>query len=105
MDAIISQISSCFSTIRTTADRFSFIWNGYDEDTLSTKANELAKAYPNDLDKDVLMDEIQSMRRFIATLLPDDESETYSLTLLNAIYKKGLNTIFPQVCVALRMFT
>lgn len=70
---------------------------------MCSKATELAKQYPNDLDADVLMDEVQSMRRLTSTIISDENIS--SLALLNAIHKKGLQTLFPQICVTLRIFT
>ena len=68
---------------------------------LRNKATELAQHYPNDVNVEVLIDEIQSMRRLTTTLY----NESTSLTLLNAVYEKGLHNLYPQICVALRMFT
>ena len=81
---------------------FSFIWNRNTDDTDSdvSKAVKLSKLHSNDLNADDFCEEICDLAN-VGTELFGNIS---SLHWLNLIHKRGLQNIFPQMCIALRNF-
>ena len=90
MDAIIGLVLQQFRPSQT--DFHSFGMHMSVMTKYTPNLTELSRQYRNDLDAEVLADEIQSMRRLMLTLFKND---TNSLALLNAIYKKGLQSLHP----------
>ncbi|XP_047141140.2 uncharacterized protein LOC105850250 [Hydra vulgaris] len=103
LDNLTSQMRSRFKVIEEECSKFSFLWSLQKSQTdqeLGLKAENLAKLYPKDLCKNKFSDEVRhffSVRRNILA------SEKH-VELLNEVYAKGLYSIFPQVCVSLRIF-
>ena len=85
---------------------FSFIWNPTAEaDLRITKAQEVSKSYPKDLKVDEFVEEVRCM----GTLCQPGKAlfsvgQVTSLQFLNVLYRKGLQNLFPQTCIALRIF-
>lgn len=77
---------------------FSFIWK-FKSDS-KDKAKELCERYPKDLNTDGIVEEIPHLCNVGHSLF----GKIYSFQLLNSIYTKGIETIFPQLCIALRIF-
>ena len=77
---------------------FSFIWK-FKNDS-KDRAIKLCEHYPTDLNKDDFVEEIRHLCNVGNCLFGD----ITSFQLLNAIYSKGVENIFPQVCIALRIF-
>ena len=78
---------------------FSFIWDS-SVDSNDIKAQELSKYYPKDLRAEQFVDEVRHLSNIRETLI----GKVNSLELLNKIFEKGLQNLFPQTCVALRIF-
>ena len=103
LDHIILQIQSRFNVVKKVSSQFSFIWL-QSEDPYSQDDNELcqlAKFYSNDVKEDDLVEEICHFDRLKASSLFNRGN---SLNLLNQIYSKGLQPIFPSICILLRIF-
>ena len=72
------------------------------ENTYKNYCRNLSKFYPNDLNEDQNLEEL----RLLNKLKQNDNlcGKLSSLQLLNNIYEKGLQSIFPQIYIALRIF-
>ena len=78
------------------------IWlQSEDPSSQDDKARQLAKFYSNDVKEDDLVEEICHFDRLKASSLFNRGN---SLNLLNQIYSKGLQPIFPSICILLRIF-
>ena len=92
-------------------DMFSFWWNSSGVSNTSGKAvgrtieiccEALSNYYPHDLNEQELVKEMQVLNRLQKIDILGEK--LLSIVLLNKIYEKDLQTILPQVCVALRLF-
>ena len=99
LDTLICEITNRSETISKVNSMFSFIWNS-NTDSNDAKAQELAKHYPTDLVAEQFVEEIRHLSNVHETLF----EKVTSLDLLNKIFEKGLQNLFPQTCVALRIF-
>jgi hypothetical protein len=106
LDTLIQQIKRRFQAVEKVSGIFSILWSppSLSEDdsapcTLDNRVLELIRLYPNDLSTEFL-EEIRHFAAIRSTLFEQGSA----LHLLNSIYAKGLQFIFPQVCVALRIF-
>jgi len=101
LDKAIQEISVRAQKAKEINNRFSFIWNwDVSADATILKAVQLAKFYPRDINADDIAEETRHM----ASIGKELFGKVSSLELLNLIYKKGLQNIFPQTCIALRIF-
>ena len=106
LDTLIQQISARHDTTMKLNAMLSFIWNPTAEaDLRITKAQELSKSYPKDLKVDEFVEEVRCM----GTLCQPGKAlfsmgQVTSLQFLNVLYRKGLQNLFPQTCIALRIF-
>ncbi len=122
LDTVISEVTRRFETSEQLNNMFSFLWGpssitgqedtensdqSLSEDVENTCKDKiycrnLSKFYPNDLNEDQILEEL----RLLNKLKQNDNlfGKLSSLQLLNKIYEKGLQSIFPQICVALRIF-
>ena len=102
LDKLIEEIRRRSQKAEEINRMFSFIWNRNTDDTDSdvSKAVELSKFYSNDLNADDFCEEI----RHLASVGTELFGNVSSLHLLNLIHKRGLQNIFPQTCIALRIF-
>ena len=98
LDTLIQEINSRFVAINSINEMFSFIWK-FENDS-KEKAIKLCEHYPIDLNTDDFVEEIRHICNVGNCLF----GEMTSYQLLNAIYSKGIESIFPQVCIALRIF-
>ena len=98
LDTLIHEIDSRFAAMNSINEMFSFIWK-FENDS-EDKAIKLCEHYPTDLNSDDFVEEIRHLSNVGNCLF----GEITSFQLLNAIYSKGIENIFPQVCIALRIF-
>lgn len=99
LDTLIQEIKSRFETTTKVNNMFSFIWDS-SVDSNDIKAQELSKYYPKDLRAERFVDEVCHLSTIRETLI----GKVNSLELLNKIFEKGLQNLFPQTCVGLRIF-
>nr|XP_047142963.1 uncharacterized protein LOC124817184 [Hydra vulgaris] len=100
---LTSQMRSRFKVIEEECSKFSFLWSLQKSQTdqeLGLKAENLAKLYPEDLCKNEFSDEVRHFFSVRRNILASEKP----VELLNEVYVKGLHSIFPQVCVSLRIF-
>nr|XP_047137555.1 zinc finger MYM-type protein 1-like [Hydra vulgaris] len=103
LDNLTSQMRSRFKVIEEECSKFSFLWSLQKSQTdqeLGLKAENLAKLYPEDLCKNKFSDEVRHFFSVRRNILASEKP----VELLNEVYAKGLHSIFPQVCVSLRIF-
>ena len=102
LDHIILQIKSRFNVVKKVSSQFSFIWlQSEDLSSQDDKARQLAKFYSNDVKEDDLVEEVCHFNRLKASSL---FNRSNFLNLLNQIYSKGLQPIFPSIGILLRIF-
>ena len=112
LDTVIGEMTRRFQTSEQLNNMFCFLWtpssitenSRQSEDVESTRkscCHDLSKFYPDDLNGDQIFEELRLLK-----LKQNDNlvGKLSSLQLLNKIYEKGLQSIFPQICVALRIF-
>ncbi|XP_065683438.1 uncharacterized protein LOC136096185 [Hydra vulgaris] len=119
LDNLTSQMRSRFKVIEEECSKFSFLWSlqksqeecskfsflwslqkSQTDQELGLKAENLAKLYPEDLCKNKFSDEVRHFFSVRRNILASEKP----VELLNEVYAKGLHSIFPQVCVSLRIF-
>ena len=79
---------------------FSFIW--LDNDDLSiqeNKARELASIYPTDVNKEDLIEKVRRFKTPHKTIF----NQGNPMQLLNQIFEKKLERLFPYTCIMLRI--
>ena len=117
LDNVLEQFRQRFETIEKINSIFAFIWSDSDSEenghgldveenndlplTLEDKVQALVKLYPNDLSEEEFVVEIRHFKRIKQTLFG---ANLNPVELLNKIYAKDLQTLFPLICISLRMF-
>ncbi|KAH1176593.1 hypothetical protein KIL84_010295 [Mauremys mutica] len=95
----MAEVSNLFSPILCLPDKV-------DESSTENSVDTLATAYPKDLQREDLKEELRIFYKIKEdSNLRDDGYITSALTLLNALFKKGLENVFPQICICLRLLT
>lgn len=103
-NVIIDKLSSCLAhrmeAYKNITDRFGILLNLESDDlpTVCKQADALCALYPSDLDQN-LADEIIQFRCFVQS-----EQDKSPPQLLQVLLKHGLQSIFPNVFVALCIF-
>ena len=88
--------------VKKVSSQFSFFWlQSEDPSSQDDNARQLVKLYSNDVKKDDLVEEICHFDRLKASSLFNRGN---SLNLLNQIYSKSLQPLFPSICILLRIF-
>jgi hypothetical protein len=101
LDHLIQQIRSRFEVVKEVYARFDFIWSLTDDIVAQErKARELAKFYSTNVNEEDLVAEIRHFDRVKGALFNPGNS----LKLLNQIFSKGLEPMFPSICILLRIF-
>lgn len=102
LDSVIAGITDRFESIRKLNDTFSFLWNFPTllEEEIHDAAKNFILKYKDDVSQEIETELIHLKHiykaNFTDSLSPFD--------LLNEITSKNLDTLFPNVCVALRIF-
>ncbi len=101
MDHIICDLDTCFRTTAGIVEEFAAIIKvGQLSDCdIATVCQPLISKYTRDLTQ--FEDEIRHLNAIFSATFPSDCSP---LALLNAIHKMQLQSIFGEVCIALRIF-
>jgi hypothetical protein len=75
-----------------------------DESSIENYAQSLAAAYPKDLQREDLQEELRMFYKTEKDFnLCVDGHKTSALTLLNTSFQKGLENVLPQMCICLRL--
>lgn len=103
LDEVIADINKRFESLKTIIDIFSVLWEFtcMTEDEIKPKSKNLVLKYNEDLQED-LVDELQSLKIVYATNFGYEQLNP--LELLNQLHKTNLANIFPNLCIALRIF-
>ena len=121
-DRVISEVTCRFETSEQLNNIFCFLWSPSSsteqedsensdpslpvpddvENTYKNYCRDLSKFCPNDLNEEQMLEEV----RLLNKLKQNDNlfGKLSSLQLLNKIYEEGLPSIFPQICITLRIF-
>ena len=104
LDSVIACLSTRYDAAYKIDNMFGFLWRYLDltEQQISTACVTLAKLYENDISQDELIDEVIFLKAIHSAIFGDDSSSPFSL--LEKITKFKLAEIFPNVCIALRIF-
>lgn len=92
-----------FETANKLCERFSVFWEFHtlSEDDIAKRGTDLMNTYSTDLTYE-LVDEIKTLKSiFVANF---GEIPLQPLDLLNALQKTNLTGLFPNLCIALRIF-
>ena len=104
IDSIIAGLTVRFNAAKVISSRFRFLWKYLEmsQNEMKECAKALATTYSADIGPDIVdeMCHLPSVHRgnFV------EKSSLHPLALLNRITEYRLNSIFPNVCVALRIF-
>uniref|UniRef100_H3BBS4 HAT C-terminal dimerisation domain-containing protein n=1 Tax=Latimeria chalumnae TaxID=7897 RepID=H3BBS4_LATCH len=102
MDNIISELNHRFQSVRDICNDFAPVlkFKNMNADEIITSCKKLANKYSQDLTSG-LASEVQHLKKIYNATF---QSNLKLLDLLNAIYKMKLETIFGEICIAIRIF-
>ena len=104
LDCLLTQVRTRFEDSKLISQRFSFLWDfSLDESDSKEAAVALQLLYNEDLTENFL-NEFSLLNRSKTIFLKPNSSYISPLDLLNKIYNLEMQSILPEVCVALRMF-
>ena len=106
LDSLLVQLSERFKVVDVVARRFEFIVNPPADpsiDVVKEQAKRLTDSYPNDVSKDDLEEELRHFLKFFQ-VLGASSKRNRALNLINHIYEKKLECLYPQICICLRIF-
>lgn len=97
----MEKITSTFSSIISPPDT-----EEPSAEYFKAQADIISSVYPNDVCANVLKEELRIYFKIhkVSTIIFND-SEIASISILNQIYKKGLQNILPQICICLRILS
>ena len=104
VDAVIAGLSTRYDAAYKVDGMFGFLWRylALTEQQISAACAILAKKYEGDILQDELREEMIHLKAIHAANFGDESLSPFSL--LNKISKFKLGEIFPNVCIALRIF-
>ena len=88
------------------ARRFEFIVNlpkDPNTEDVQEQARRLADSYPNEIIKDDLVEGLRHFVKFFE-VLGASSKRNRALSILNHIFEKKLECLYPQICICLRIF-
>lgn len=102
IDSVISGISNRFKAMRELNETFSFLWKfvTWCEKDLRVAVNNFVKKYEADVSDELFTEIIQLKEIYAANF----DAGLSPFDLLNEITSKNLDTLFSNICVALRIF-
>ncbi|KAL4132465.1 hypothetical protein QTP88_009609 [Uroleucon formosanum] len=111
LDRLLSDIFGIQASMEKITNTFSSIISPPDikepsAEYLKTQADIISSVYPNDVCANVLKEELRIYFKIHkASTIIFNDSEIASISILNQIYKKGLQNILPQMCICLRILS
>ena len=104
VDAVITGLSTRYDAAYQLDDMFGFLWKylALTEQQLLEACAKIATKYKDDLSQEELREEMLHLKAIHAANLGDECLGPFSL--LNKLSKFKLGEIFPNVCIALRIF-
>uniref|UniRef100_H3ASL1 Uncharacterized protein n=1 Tax=Latimeria chalumnae TaxID=7897 RepID=H3ASL1_LATCH len=102
MDNIISELNHRFQSVRDICNDFAPVlkFRSMNADEIITSCEKLANKYSQDQTSG-LASEVQHLKKIYSATF---QNNLRPLDLLNAIYKMKLETIFGEICIAIRIF-
>ena len=104
LDTLLMQLSDRFQAVQAIAQLFELIVSPPSSPsavTIKAQAKCLVDQCPNDLVLDNLEDELRHYTKFHHSI---GIVKNRALFILNAIYEKKIESLYPQMCVCLRIF-
>ena len=103
LDNVLSEMSGRFQAMKTISKQFNVLWKYLDlsDESIEVQSRTLCNVYCNDISPDVI-DELKDLKKI--HLANIDSSILPPFELLNKLHKLNLNTLFPNICVLLRIF-
>jgi len=111
LDRLLSDIYGIQASMEKITNTFSSIISPPDieepsAEYLKAQADIISSVYPNNVCANVLKEELRIYFKIHkASTIIFNESEIASISILNQIYKKGLQNIQPQICICLRILS
>ncbi|XP_072387393.1 zinc finger MYM-type protein 1-like [Diabrotica undecimpunctata] len=103
IDVLVANLKTRFTALREIEMKFSFLWkyNEMDESTISESCVRFAEEYNSDVSRD-LVDEMI----YLKTVSKSNISDTSLIPakLLNKLVSLNVTNLFPNVCIAVRIF-
>jgi len=107
IDRILSEMNSRFDALKDVNSKFGFLSgsqiNEIDSTTLQVRAKTLADSYPDDLNKEELVSEIESFK-FHAFEIDKSLRNATAQSTFKVIYEQHLEEIYPNITIALQIF-
>ncbi|CAB4031863.1 Hypothetical predicted protein [Paramuricea clavata] len=102
LDSLLVKLSERYKVIDTVASRFDVINPPTDPRTevIQEQAQCIANSYPNDIVKDDLEEELRHFVKF-SQLLGTSTKRNRALSIVNHIYDRKLECLYPQMSVGL----
>ena len=108
LDTLLLQLSERFKAVDKVAHLFEFIVNtpvSPSNEIVMEQAKRLAENYPNDVIKEDLEEELRHYAKFCQDLgVRVSAKKNKAIALLNYIFEKKIETLYPQICICLRIF-
>ena len=108
LDTLLLQLSERFKAVDKVAHLFEFIVNtpvSPSNEIVMEQAKRLAESYPNDVIKEDLEEELRHYAKFCQDLgVRVSAKKNKAIALLNYIFEKKIETLYPQICICLRIF-
>ena len=103
MDSVISNLSTRYDRARAIYERFSFTWTYLEitDNVLTEQVRAFVNEYSMDVSKE-LLEEIRHLKVIHSANLGD--SKFSPLELLNKLHTLRISNLFPNCCIALRIF-
>ena len=104
LDTLLMQLRDRFQAVQAIAQLFEFIINPPNDPsavTIKEQAKHLVDHYPNDLVLDDLEDELQHYTKFHHSI---GMVKNRAISILKSIYKRKIESLYPQICVCLQIF-
>jgi len=100
---VIGNICRRFKAAKILNKTFSVLWKYLTTDnaTIAVQAKALCEKYNQDICED-FVDEIQDLKKIHTTNISSENLAPFDL--LNMLYQQGLEGIFPNTCILLRIF-
>lgn len=107
LDRILSEMNSRFDALKDVNSKFGFLSGSQiteiDSTTLQVRAKTLADSYPDDLNKEELVSEIESFK-FYAFEIDNGLRNATAQSTFKVIYEQHLEEIYPNITIALQIF-
>lgn len=108
LDTLLLQLSERFKAVEELADMFEFIVNppvNPSNEIVKEQAKRLAESYPNDVIEEDLEEELRHYAKFFQDLgVKAVAKKNKAIALLNYIFEKKIESLYPQNCICLRIF-